>query len=190
MHTIEPYWKWRDFYTAEEDEQSPFFGREYSEFEFSDRIYNFYIHPQWDYFGSDTLYLKLLYVDYKKGAAVIEFLGEWNDCVRNDIMFLKREVIDVLIQNGINKFVLIGENILEFFADGNEYYEEWYDEVKDSGGWIMALNFREHIVDEMQQANIHHFIHVSEQYADISWRKYKPNHLIDYLDDLLIKLIE
>ena len=86
--------------------------------------------------------------------------------------------------------MLIGENILEFFADGNEYYEEWYDDVKDSGGWIMALNFREHILDEMQQANIHHYIHVSEQYADISWRKYKPNHLIDYLDDLLIKLIE
>ena len=38
MHTLEPYWKWRDYYTAEEDEKSPFYGREYSEFEFSDKI--------------------------------------------------------------------------------------------------------------------------------------------------------
>ena len=31
MHTIEPYWNWRNLYAAELDEQSPFYGREYSE---------------------------------------------------------------------------------------------------------------------------------------------------------------
>jgi hypothetical protein len=189
MHTIEPYWKWRDYYTAEEDDKSPFYGREYSEFVFSDKIYNYYIHPQWDSFGSDTLYLKLLYVDYKKGAAIIEFIGEWNDCIRNDIMFLKRDVIDVLIENGISRFVLIGENILEFFAQGNEYYEEWYEDIKDKDGWIMAVNFREHIMEEMVQGQLHYFVNISEKYAEIDWRKYKPFHLISYLDDLLIKAI-
>ncbi|HNE50688.1 MAG: hypothetical protein U0T31_05450 [Chitinophagales bacterium] len=189
MHTLEPFWKWRDYYTAEEDELSPFYGREYSEFEFSERIYNYYIHPQWDYFGSDTLYLKLLYVDYKQGAAIIEFIGEWNDCVQNDIMFLKRDFIDVLIQNGINKFVLIGENILQFFGDTNDYYEEWHEDIKEEDGWIIAINFRAHIVEEMLQSNIHHFININERYANIDWRKYKPFHLISYIDDLLIKVI-
>ena len=94
MHTLEPYWKWRDFYTAEEDEKSPFFGREYSEFEFSDKIYNYFIHPQWDHFGSDTLYLKLIFVDYKHGSAIIEFIGEWNDCIHNDIMFLTEKAVE------------------------------------------------------------------------------------------------
>ncbi len=190
MHTIEPYWKWRDFYTAEADEKSPFFERTYSEFEFSDKIYNYYIHPQWDNIGSDTLYIKLLYVDYKSGSAVIEFLGEWNDCLQNDIMFLKRDIIDVLLLNGITKFALIGENILEFFASGNEYYEEWYEDIQDKDGWIIAINFREHILEEMQQGNIHYYINMSERYMDINWRKYKPHHLITYLDDLLIKVIE
>jgi len=189
LHNIEPYWKWRDFYTAEEDEHSPFFGREYSEFEFTEKIYNYYIHPQWDFFGSETLYLKLLYCDYKKGAAIIEFIGEWNDCTQNDIMFLKRDFIDVLIENGISKFALIGENILEFFGASNEYYEEWYEDIKDNDGWIMAINFREHILEEMYQASIHQYININEKYNDINWRQYKPFHLITYLDDLLIKVI-
>ncbi|MFN8284472.1 MAG: hypothetical protein U0U67_14720 [Chitinophagales bacterium] len=189
MQDIEPYWKWRDFYTAEEDEKSPFYGREYSEFEYTDRIYNYYIHPQWDYFGSETLYIKLIYCDYKKRAAVIEFIGEWNDCINNDIMFLKRDFMDVLIDNGINKFILVGENILEFFGSENDYYEEWYEDIKDDGGWIIAINLREHIMEEMYQSNIHQYININKTYNDINWRKYKPFHLINYIDDLLIKVI-
>lgn len=189
MQDIEPYWKWRDFYTAEQDDKSPFFGREYSEFQYTEKIYNYYIHPQWDFFGSETLYLKLIYCDYKKNAAVIEFIGEWNDCIANDIMFLKRDFIDVLINNGINKFILIGENILEFFGTGNDYYEEWYEDIKDEGGYIIAINLREHIMEEMYQSNIHQYININKAYNDINWRKYKPFHFINYIDDLLIKVI-
>lgn len=46
-------------------------------------------------------------------------------------MFLKRDVIDILIENGISKFVLIGENVLQFFGESNEYYEEWYEDIKE-----------------------------------------------------------
>ena len=61
-----------------------------------------------------TLYLKVLYADYLRGFAIIEFIGEWNDCLYNDIMYLKRELIDDMIRNGIHHFILIGENILNF----------------------------------------------------------------------------
>ena len=105
MHTIEPYSGWRKHYIASEDIKSPFFGRIYSEFEFTNTIYNYYIHPQWDEFGSETLYLKILYVDYNIGYTIIEFIGEWNDTLYNDVMYLKREVIDHLISNGIDKFI-------------------------------------------------------------------------------------
>ena len=71
MQDIEPYYRWRDLYIASEDEQSPFYGREYSEFEYTNTIYNYYIHPQWDDFGSATLYMKVLFVDYDKGFAII-----------------------------------------------------------------------------------------------------------------------
>ena len=76
MHDIEPYYRWRSHYVASEDPRSPFHGRVYSEFQFTEKIYNYYIHPQWDGFGSATLYLKILYVDYDEGYAMIELIGE------------------------------------------------------------------------------------------------------------------
>src|SRR3954471_2860278 len=81
MHAIEPFYNWRHLYIAEEDERSPFYGREYSEFEFTNQVYNFLIHPQWDEFGSPTLYMKILYADYELKACIIELLGEWNDAL-------------------------------------------------------------------------------------------------------------
>jgi len=112
MHDIEPHYNWLDLYQASEDERSPFYGREYSEFECTGKVYNYLLHPQWDYIGSETLYVKLLFADYEKGFCIIEFIGEWNDCLYNDIMFLYRNVIEILLENGITKYILIGENVL------------------------------------------------------------------------------
>src|SRR5215211_5933276 len=109
MQDIEPYYQWREFYVASEDEQSPFYGAVYSEFEFSNTVYNYYIHPQWDDFGSNTLYVKVLYADYERQYAILEFIGEWNDALYNDIMFLKRKVIEEMESQGIKKYILIGE---------------------------------------------------------------------------------
>jgi hypothetical protein len=135
MHEIEPYYQWRDYYIASEDELSPFYNRLYSEFEFKDTIYNYVIHPQWDNFGSSTLYCKALFVDYEKQFCIIEFIGEWNDAVHNDIMEMKRSLIDPMVKEGIVKFIIIGENVLNFHASDELYYEEWYEDVKDEG-WL------------------------------------------------------
>ena len=103
MHNIEPFFNWRHLYTAESDSRSYFYGKQYSEFEFTNRIYNFVLHPQWDDFGSDTLFIKILFVDYDEGYCIIEMIGEWNDAIENDIMELKREVLDKLMEEGIIK---------------------------------------------------------------------------------------
>jgi hypothetical protein len=156
MQDIEPYYRWRDEYIASEDPASPFYDQKYSEFEYDKTIYNYYIHPQWDSFGSPTLYLKVLSADYNKGYAILEMIGEWNDCITNDIMFLKREVIEPMIQEKINKFILIGENILNFHSSDDCYYEEWFQEVEE--GWIAAINFREHVIDEFRRAGIDYYL--------------------------------
>ncbi|HEX3024915.1 MAG TPA: hypothetical protein VHP12_06870 [Chitinophagaceae bacterium] len=140
MHTIEPFYNWRHIYVSEEDKRSPFYGRVYSEFEFSQTIYNYYIHPQWDDFGSRTLYVKVLDVDYELNFVIIEMIGEWNDAIENDIMELKREVIDYFSKQKISKFILITENILNFHSSDRDYYQEWYEEVSEENGWIVALN--------------------------------------------------
>ena len=131
MHTIEPYYNWRHIYISEEDSLSPFYLNEYSEFEFSDKIYNHYIHPQWDNIGSPTLFIKIIYANYDLNCAIIEMIGEWNDCIHNDIMTLKRDIIDHLILNGITKFVLIGENVLNFHYSDDCYYEEYSEDFID-----------------------------------------------------------
>ena len=185
MHTLEPYYNWRSLYTAEEDERSPFYEREYSEFEFTHHLYNFLLHPQWDDFGSETLYLKILFVDYNEGVAIIELLGEWNDAVNNDIMFLKREVADVLISAGINKFVLLGENVLNFHVSDDSYYEEWFEDVEE--GWIALLNFREHVLKEIQKANLDYYLVLGGEINLVGWRTLQPLQLYQLVQSLVTK---
>ena len=96
MHTIEPYYAWRNHYVASEDHRSPFFERVYNEMSYHMKIYDHYIHPQWDSIGSQTLFIKIIWVDYEEESAIIELLGEWNDCLHNDIMRLKRDIVDCL----------------------------------------------------------------------------------------------
>ena len=186
MHDIEPYYNWRDVYVSEEDEQSPFYGREYSEFEFTNTIYNFYIHPQWDSFGSPTLYLKVLFADYTHHFVIIELIGEWNDAINNDIMFLKREVIDVFIENGIYKFIFIGENVLNFHESDDCYYEEWYEDIYEAGGWTAFLNFREHVLDEMRKIHLERYILFGDLFNDINWRSVKPFHFHHLIESRML----
>ena len=155
MHLIEPFYLWRTDYIASVDPLSPFYEREYSEFEFNNSVYDFYIHPQWDNIGSPTLFIKILYVDYDDQFAIIELIGEWNDAIENDIMTFKRDIIDPMIDEGITKFILIGENVLNFHYSDDCYYEEWFQDVED--GWIVGLNFQEHVLQEFKQNNIDYF---------------------------------
>ena len=189
MHDIEPHYSWKHHYSAEEDERSPFYEREYSEFEFTNSIYGFCIHPQWDEIGSQTLFIKLLCVDYDEQFAVIEMLGEWNDCLYNDIMFLKRDIIDKLIDEGINRFILIGENVLNFHYSDESYYEEWYEDVSDRGGWIALVNFRDHIIDEMQKARLSNYIQMGEKLSELNWRAVKPFHMHHLVEGRLMQTL-
>jgi len=190
MHTIEPYYNWRDFYIASEDEFSPFYQREYSEFSYSQKIYNYFIHPQWDEFGSATLYLKILYADYARQFAIIEFIGEWNDCIHNDVMYLKRNIIDILLEKGISKFILLGENVLNFHAGDDCYYEEWYEDAKEQDGWIAFVNFREHVLEEMNEESLFYYLHFGPAFTDLLWRNLKPVHFFQKIDNLLeIKML-
>lgn len=185
MHQIEPFHKWRDYYVSSEDKRSPFYKRTYSEFEFTNTIYNYYIHPQWDDIGSETLYIKILYADYANNFAVIELLGEWNDCITNDIMLLKRKVIDKMIRKQIYKFLIIGENVLNFHADDDCYYEEWFEEVNEEEGWIVAMNFRDHVLNEMENCNLHHYLTWGAIFDRINWRIFKPTHLFQSIEQAI-----
>ena len=186
MHTLEPFYNWRHLYVASEDERSPFFERVYNEFEYHQQIYNYYIHPQWDEIGSETLYIKILYCNYDAKFAIIELLGEWNDCIGNDIMTLKRDIVDLLMQEGICKFLLIGENVLNYHCSDDSYYEEWYEDVSEEG-WIAFMNFREHVLREFQKNNIDYYVLFGGNLNNVRWRTYHPMELFETINNLVMK---
>lgn len=185
MQDLEPFFLWRELYIAAEDELSPLHGSTNSEVEYSNTIYNYYIHPQWDFFGSNTLYLKILFADYENQFAILEFIGEWNDALYNDIMFLKREIIEPMIQQGIVKFVLVGENVLNFHGSDDCYYEEWFQDVED--GWIAAVNFRSHVAGEMERFNLDYYMIMGGELENLNWRNYLPFDLITIIEHTLAK---
>jgi len=187
MHDIEPFYNWRHIYVSEEDVRSPFYGRVYSEFQFTQTIYNYYIHPQWDDFGSRTLYMKVLMADYDEHYVIIEMIGEWNDAIENDIMEMKREVMDVFFAEGITKFILIAENVLNFHSGDKDYYEEWYDEVSDESGWIVCLDMPEQTQYDFRKAKLNRYVELQEIN---DWRVYKPFHLFKKIDQQILNRLQ
>ncbi|GAC1381709.1 MAG: hypothetical protein NVSMB45_06980 [Ginsengibacter sp.] len=184
MQYIEPYENWRYLYSSEDDDRSPFFGREYSEFEFSLTVYNYYIHPQWDDFGSSTLYIKILMADYNSQYAIIEMIGEWNDAIENDIMTFKRDVIDKLVDEGIKKFILIAENVLNFHSSDDSYYEEWFNDVTEDGGWIVCVDMPEQTQYDFRKARLTNYIELIDY---PQWRTQKPDLLFTQIDNIFLR---
>jgi len=185
VHDIEPFFNWRHLYTSEEDENSPFFGREYSEFEFSHTIYNYYIHPQWDHFGSHTLYLKLLFVDYDLNFAIIEMIGEWNDAVESDIIALKRDVLDLLIEKGIYHFIFITENVLNFHNGDEDYYDELYENIGEHHGWMVLLNTPIPTLHDFHESRIKSYFHFMEM---PDWRTFQPVDIFQFISNKILKI--
>jgi predicted nucleotidyltransferase len=89
---------------------------------------------------------------------VIELIGEWNDAIENDIMELKRDVLEKFMQEGIFKFILIGENVLNYHSDGKDYYEELYEDVTEENGWVVCLNMPEQTQYDFKQARLNQFV--------------------------------
>jgi hypothetical protein len=183
MHTIEPFSGWLAMYDPATDEQSPYFGKEYNYDLYSETIYGYYIDPAWDAIGSETLYIKILYIDYDQRFAIIEFIGEWNDTLYNDIMHLKRNIIDLLLHERINKYILIGENIMNFHGSDDSYYEEWFDEVEE--GWIAAVSFPDFIQDEFRKYQIDNYVNMGGTLQIEKWRTLSPLNFFELIDKLI-----
>ncbi|GIV26836.1 MAG: hypothetical protein KatS3mg027_0650 [Bacteroidia bacterium] len=184
MFNIEPFSQWRNQYKAEYDVRSPFYGREYDLYSNENQIYNFIIHPYWDFIGSETLYIKILFADYERKFAIMELIGEWNDAINNDIMHLKRNVIDEMLYQGIRHFILIGENVLNFHSSDDCYYEEWWEDIEGEG-WIVLLNFRDFVLEEMRQARLGNYLIWSEILSNVNWRKSSPVLLFEVIQKYL-----
>ncbi|MCK5824107.1 MAG: hypothetical protein KAG96_01725 [Ichthyobacteriaceae bacterium] len=183
MHEIEPFYKWRNKYISAEDEQSPFYGQLNSETHYTHSIYNHYIHPQWDTFGSETLVAKQIWADYNHSFTIIELMGEWNDLLYNDVMYLKTNIIDAIIESGVDKFIFITENVLNFHFSDDLYYAEWLEEIPD--GWIVFVNTQNQIITELNENAMENYINYNEPLNKMSWRSKKPLLIFDAINSVL-----
>ena len=104
-------------------------------------------------------------------------------------MQLKREVIDPMQGEGISRFILIGENILNFHHSDDCYYEEWFEEVLDEDGWIALLNFREHVLADMKDIDLDSYFVLGGELDDLSWRTYSPAQLYERIEGCVMRRI-
>jgi hypothetical protein len=122
--------------------------------------------------------------DYEEHYVVIELIGEWNDAIENDIMNLKRDVVDVFRLQGITKYILIAENVLNFHSGDKDYYQEWFDEVTDDDGWIVCLNMPDQTQYDFKKKKLNYYVELMEIE---NWRVYRPFHLFKKIDEMISK---
>jgi len=104
-------------------------------------------------------------------------------------MFLKREIIDEFIGAGINKFIFIGENILNFHGSDDSYYEELNEDLED--GWAVFLHFLPHVQLEMESYRLHDWIpFMDENDKTFGWRTKRPELLFRAIDSEMSDNVE
>jgi hypothetical protein len=100
-------------------------------------------------------------------------------------MELKRNVIEPFVQEGITKFILIGENIMNFHGSDDSYYEEWFEDVED--GWIAAVCFPDFIQDEFKKFKIDHYLNMGGTLQIDRWRTMQPHTFFEMVSGLVTR---
>ncbi len=97
-------------------------------------------------------------------------------------MLFKRNIIEQLMQSGVNKFILIAENLLNFHGNDEDYYEEWFDEVQDEDGWITLINLRPHVQEELHNYDLDYYFLMGGQLEEIDWRTATPQQFLSRIN--------
>ena len=188
LRDIEPYYGWLELYNHEMDNKSPFHEVQHNLFYYDRSINHIPAHPLWDHIGSESLLVKILYADYSEKFAVIELFGEWNDLFDNDYKLLAENCLTYLIDHGINKFILICENVFHSYLETDDYYQALQEELEN--GWVCALRLRDEVKEEMVQYGISSYLYWSPVLDDMNWRTLKPIQLFKIIESRMGKVLE
>jgi hypothetical protein len=187
MHQFEPFFGWLDFYSHESDPLSPFHEVEHNQFFFDRQVYDYLAHPLWDTIGSEGLLVKILFADYEEGYAVIELFGVWNDLLQNDWRLLVENCLEILRMEGIQRFVFIGENILNIYLDADDYYQAFQEELEE--GWMAFIGIREHVIQELERYGIGQYFFWSPALTELRWRKLKPPQIVALVEESMRRIL-
>ena len=140
--------------------------------------------------SSSTTYAstnKILFTDYEQGYAIIELIGEWNDAIENDIMTLRRDITDVMFKEGITKFILIAENVLNFHSSDDSYYEEWHEQLEDDGGWVVILDMPQQSQHDFKRSRLTNYVGLLDF---PQWRTLKPEVVFQQVDNWMLRQLK
>jgi hypothetical protein len=187
LRDIEPFYGWLELYNHSQDNNSPFYEVEHNLFYYDRSINHIPAHPLWDDIGSESLLVKILYANYQENYAIIELFGEWNDLFDNDYKLLAENCLTYLIDHGINKFILICENVFHIYLEKDDYYEALQEELED--GWICALRLRDEVKEEMIHYHISPYFYWSDLLDELAWRRLKPFQLFALVNSRIHKAL-
>ena len=94
-----------------------------------------------------------------------------------------RELIEPLLAENIQHFLVIGENVLNFHGSDDSYYEEWYEQLEE--GWIAPINFREFIWEEWRRYRLDYYLHYGGDLEIENWRTLHPLALFQKVDYII-----
>jgi len=103
-------------------------------------------------------------------------------------MTLKRNIIEPMIESGILKFILIGENVLNFHFSDDCYYEEWFDDIEN--GWVALVNFHDHVLNELKKVSIDNYFVMGGELQELDWRTYNPIQLFNRIESLVSRRLD
>ena len=187
MFDIEPFQGWLFLYQNELDSNSPFAEIDHNSLYFDRFIYEFPVHPDWDEIDSENLLIKILFVSYEDKYAIIELLGDWNDLQQNDFRLLSDNCLRLLLEEGVNKFILIAENIFNTYLGPDDYYEALTEDLET--GWLVLIRPREQMKMEFREYGIDQYVFWSDEWDDLNWRKLKPWQLFQLVDKKIGRLL-
>jgi len=89
-----------------------------------------------------------------------------------------------MIAHGINKYILVAENVLNFHSSDDCYYEEWMEDIEEEGGWVSIIGLPEQSRYDFTRAHIDRYV----QLIDLpDWRPFTPGNLFTKVDNLLVR---
>jgi MFS superfamily sulfate permease-like transporter len=100
---------------------------------------------------------------------------------------MRRDVTDDMYKQGITKFIIIAENVLNFHSSDADYYEEWREQLQDDGGWVTILNMPEQSQYDFKRARLTNYIELMDF---PQWRTLKPDIVFQQIDNLMLRRLE
>ena len=77
--------------------------------------------------------------------------------------------MDVLLPINTMVHGILCDNVLNFHPSDDSYYEEWYEDVSDEGGWIALINTQEHVLKDMEQIRLQNYVNIGMNLIDVLW---------------------